>query len=96
MSPADLAGSSPGSTALHTTPSNQALTETNVPTLSTLHHFTFDHNLALFSPFSDMAFHDCRSCGGGRVIDTSPAFIFIGCKYFSSRTKVNTGQFHKA
>lgn len=29
-------------------------------------------------------------------MDTSPAFLFIGCKYFRSRTKVNSGQFNRA
>lgn len=95
--PADMAGSSPDSTALHTSPSNQAVTETNVPTLSALHHFTFDQNLAVFSPFSDTLLHYGTSPQHrARRMDTSPAFIFIGCKYFRSRTKVNTGQFDGA
>ncbi len=29
-------------------------------------------------------------------MDTISASIFIGCKYFRSRTKVNTGQFNGA
>lgn len=95
--PADIAGCSPCRTALYTTPSQPALTETDVPTLSPLHHFTFDHNLALFYPIvTDAPSRRRKSLqlGTGRMV-ASPALIFIGCKYFRSQTKTNNGQFSR-
>lgn len=95
--PADMAGSSPDSTALPTTPSNQALTETNVPTLSSLHHFTFRHNLALFSPSSNMVLHR-HKCLPNRTrrMDEAPLFIFCGCKYFQESDQSKHRSTHKA
>lgn len=62
-----MAGSSPDSTALHTTPSNQALTETNVLTLGSAHQF--DQNPAMFLLLSNMVLYYSVSLQRGEKSD---------------------------